>query len=102
MAKNNRSLIMAAAALGVVALILTVYALTRPPAVEGPPPPAPGSAAAPAATRTTQFVASRDIPPRTLITRAMLREIETDKAQPGAITDPQQIVGADFQRADSR
>lgn len=92
MAKNNKSLIMAAAALGVFALILTVYALTRPPAAVEPPPPAPG-AAAPVATRTTQFVASRDIPPRTLITRAMLREIETDKAQPGAITDPQQVVG---------
>ena len=93
MAKNNRSLIMAAAALGVFALILTVYALTRPPAVEAPAPPAPGTAAAPVATRTMQFVASRDIPPRTLITRAMLREVETDKAQPGAITDPQQVVG---------
>lgn len=91
MARNNRSLILAAAAFGVLALVLTLFFVMRPPvappdalAVEATPTPAP---------RIVQFVASRDIPPRTLITRAMLREIESEKVQPGAITDAQQVVG---------
>lgn len=96
MQKSNQTAIVGVIIFGILAVGLTVYALTR-----GSAPPAPNATQASttndenAAAPQTYFVASRQILPRTQITRDMLMERQSDgKPIPAdAITDPFQVVG---------
>ena len=92
---RNRPLIIALVVMGVLALGLTAMTMmnsgdsnTQTPdlnlAVATPTP-------APVISR--QVVAIRDIPPRTLITRAMVREEETDNPAPTAFSSINDVVG---------
>lgn len=96
MQKNNQTAIIGVIIFGVLALGLTIYALTR----NNSAPPAPNATEASTSTEnTTQpktyFVASRQILPRTRITRDMLMERQSDghPIPANAITDPFQVVG---------
>jgi Flp pilus assembly protein CpaB len=96
MARNNRPFIIGAAALGVLALLATLFTLFAPgggpPA--GPNAAAPGDAPPPAATRK-QFVAINTIPPRTRLTRALFREedVPENEVKSGAITNLDDLNG---------
>lgn len=87
MPRNNRPIIIGAAVLGALALGLTMLMLMR--GGGSPPPPGP----APVKPVIKQIVAARAIPPRTLITREMLREETTEKLAPGAVTNVNDAVG---------
>jgi len=96
MQKSNQTAIIGVIIFGILAVGLTVYALTRGSA---PPPPAATQATTVAADNTatpkSYFVASRQILPRTRITRDMLMERQSDghPIPTDAITDPFQVVG---------
>ena len=88
MARNNKPIIIGAAVLGALALLATLFTL-----FSGPPAPnaAANTAGQPVAEKPqrTQFVAVRDIPPRTRLTRDLFQErvVDEDEVPPGAITD---------------
>lgn len=85
--QRNKPVIIAAVILGLLAIGLTVMSLVGGGSA---PPPAPVAVATPQ-PRTTQVVANRLIPARTLITRAMVREEEsTDTSSP---LEVQAVVG---------
>ena len=91
---RNRPLIIALVVMGVLALGLTAITMknsgnsnsnsTDPNLVVVAPTPTP---------KTTQVVAIRDIPPRTLITSAMVREEETDTPAPTAFSSVNDVIG---------
>jgi Flp pilus assembly protein CpaB len=81
MPKNNRLIIIGAAVLGVLALLSTLMLMRG----GGSSPSPTTDATAAAAPITTQLVAARDIPPRTVITRDMVNEEETDTPDPAAL-----------------
>jgi pilus assembly protein CpaB len=81
MQKNTMALI-GLVVFGVLALGLT--AMTMIPRGKKPAASEMMQPAAAATIRTTQFVAQQDIPPRTLITRSMVREIETGHPAEGS------------------
>jgi pilus assembly protein CpaB len=97
MQKSNNTAIAGIIIFGILALGLTFYALTN----KNSAPPAPDANTAAASTETntaapkTYFVASREILPRTRITRDMLMERQSNgqPIPPNAITDPFQAVG---------
>jgi Flp pilus assembly protein CpaB len=93
MQKSNQTAIIGVIIFGILAVGLTFYALTRGSA----PPPTANTAATTdaAATPKSYFVASRQIWPRTRITRDMLLERQSDghPIPANAITDPFQVVG---------
>lgn len=96
MQKSNQTAIIGVIIFGILAVGLTFYALTRSSA---PPPPkatqVSTAAADNSATPKSYFVASRQILPRTRITRDMLMERQSDghPIPTDAITDPFQVVG---------
>jgi Flp pilus assembly protein CpaB len=96
MQKSNQTAIIGVIIFGILAVGLTFYALTRSSA---PPPPNATQASTVAAnnpaTPKSYFVASRQILPRTRITRDMLMERQSDghPIPTDAITDPFQVVG---------
>jgi Flp pilus assembly protein CpaB len=93
MQRNNRPIIIAAVVLGLLALLVPLILLRSggDPAATGP------NGAGPAPTQETpqelQFVAIRDIPPRTLLTPALFRQEEATEATPNAIKDLKEIAG---------
>lgn len=90
MARNNTPVIIGAAVFGILALLLTMYMLMSRNASTPPP----NVASAPVST-LTEYVAQRDIPPRTQIKSDMLQpqDVPKDKLAPGAITDIKSVVG---------
>ena len=90
---QNRPLVIGAAILGILAIGLTLMSLLgRGGSAPAPGQPGGAPAVAPVVT-ARQLVANRPIPPRTVITRDMLREDAGKAVVVGAITDAQQIVG---------
>ena len=93
MARNTVPIIVGAALFGILALGLTFYALLNNSA-PAPPPEARNAVAGQTAPSTTVYKARRPIYPRTVITSDMLEEAEGDASKvPGAITDPNSILG---------
>jgi Flp pilus assembly protein CpaB len=95
MQKSNQTAIIGVIIFGILAVGLTFYALTRG---SSPSPNATQSSTVSAdnpATPKSYFVASRQILPRTRITRDMLMERQSDghPIPANAITDPFQVVG---------
>ncbi|MDQ3813891.1 MAG: Flp pilus assembly protein CpaB [Armatimonadota bacterium] len=91
MARNSLPIIIIGAILGVLAIGLTIMMfLPRRPA--GPPPVTTAEAAPP---RARVVVATRDIAPRTVITRDMVREEEVEATQgtAGGATNAAEVVG---------
>lgn len=91
MQRNNTPVLLAAIVLGVLAIGATLWMLRGPSA---PPPPAP-VAALPTPTPAPRLVAARYIPPRTVITPAMLRQdFTTSGAAPtDALKSVDDVVG---------
>ncbi len=87
MPRNNRPIIIGAAVLGALALGLTMLMMLSGRNTAPPPGPAPVQPV------IKQVVATRAIPPRTLITRDMLTEETTEKLAPNAVTDINEAVG---------
>jgi Flp pilus assembly protein CpaB len=93
MARNTVPIIIGAVLFGVLALGLTFYTLLSGSA-PAPPPEAGNAATAQNAPTGTVYRARRAIYPRTIITQDMLEAVEGDAAKvPGAITDPDAILG---------
>jgi Flp pilus assembly protein CpaB len=94
MQKSNQTAIVGVIIFGILAVGLTFYALTRG---SGPSPNANQTSATAdtSATPKSYFVASRQIWPRTRITRDMLMERQSNghPIPANAITDPFQVVG---------
>ena len=91
---RNRPLIIALIVMGVLALGLT--AMTMLNSGNSNPSPDPTLVVAtptPTPVSTRQVVAMRDIPPRTLITRAMVREEETETPAPTAFSSMNDVIG---------
>ena len=88
MQRNNLPIIVIGAILGLLAIGGTIMMLLP----KGPPTPPPAAAAPPP---SKQIVATQDIPPRTVIRREMLREVEVpaDQLTANAATNPTQLVG---------
>lgn len=91
---RNRPLMIALVVMGVLALGLTAMTMMNsgnsnntpdPNLVVATPTPVPAP--------TRQVVAVRDIPPRTLITRAMVREEETENPAPTAFSSMNDVIG---------
>lgn len=89
---RNRPLIIALAIMGFLALGLTAMSIFNSGS-EPTPQPTTVATATPEPVSTRQVVANRDIPPRTLITPAMLREIDSDVPNPGAFSRREDVVG---------
>lgn len=92
---SNRLPLIGLGVFGVLALLGTLF-LLRGNNAPTPPPNIGNTATAPAQTdTTTQYVAAREIPPRTQITRGMFSPQEVSRAElaPNAITDPNQLIG---------
>jgi Flp pilus assembly protein CpaB len=89
MQKNKMALI-GLVVFGVMALGLTVFMMmprsTKPVTAAGEPMPA-------APVMVTQFVAQQEIPPRTPITRSMVREEQTDKPVEGSFSSFGEMQG---------
>ena len=95
MQKSNQTAIIGVIIFGILAVGLTFYALTRSSAPPAPNPTQTTTTADNPATPKSYFVASRQILPRTRITRDMLMERQSDghPIPANAITDPFQVVG---------
>ncbi len=92
MQRNNTPILIGAVLFGLLALGLTTFMLMGRKAA---PPPGPPPGPTPVPIPKTQWVAINDIPPRTEITRAMLREkiMPEGTAASDAIHDPSQLEG---------
>lgn len=90
MAKNTVPIIIGAVLFGLLAIGLTFYVLAG---AAGGPAPAPTVVAVATPAPSNSYVAARTIYPRTVITRDMLLQSSSSKATPGAITDPNAVVG---------
>jgi Flp pilus assembly protein CpaB len=92
--QKNKFLIPALIVFGVLAIGLTAMSMmggNRTPAPEAPVTEV--STQAPAAAPAKQIVAQNAIPPRTVITRAMVNEEEGSSTQPGAFSSINDVVG---------
>ncbi|HEX8552468.1 MAG TPA: Flp pilus assembly protein CpaB [Abditibacteriaceae bacterium] len=89
--QRNQPLIIGAAVLGILAIGLTLMTLMR--GNQAPQPGQPGGVAAATPPPARQLVASRPIPPRTVITTDMVREDEIATPIAGALSDRKLIVG---------
>jgi Flp pilus assembly protein CpaB len=92
--KRNSPVLLATILLGVLALGATAFLLFGPK--PAPPGPAPGAAqaAVPTPTPSARWVAARDIPPRTVLTSAMMRRDFSSGTMPaGAIQSLADVNG---------
>jgi Flp pilus assembly protein CpaB len=90
--QRNKPIIIGAAVLGIIAILLTVMSLIG----GSPAPPAPNPATAgpsPTPVPVTQVVAIRNIPPRTILTPAMIQEREVTSQVQGGLTSLRDAVG---------
>lgn len=94
MQKSNQTAIAGVIIFGILAVGLTIYALTSKKG-DSPPPNTSTANTVTAAVPKSYFVATREILPRTRITRDMLTERQSNGTPipDNAITDPFQIVG---------
>lgn len=99
MQRNNTPLILIAALLGLLGLIGAAFLILAPRGNSGPPP-GTELAAEPTPTPAAIWVAARNIPPRTRLTRDMMRQSFTSTEVPeDAVREPEQVVGLLVQKA---
>lgn len=85
--QKNKPIVIGAALLGILAIGLTLMSLLG----GRTPSPAPAPAATPEPAK--QLVASRTIPPRTVVTSDMVREDSINSPVTGGLTDSKLVVG---------